>query len=279
MKINKVLNNNVVVVKDGKLERIVMGSGIAFGKRKNDIVPKDKIEKIFVMKEENERFQELIHKLPEEHITIAEEIITFAEKQLSVKLSNHIHIALTDHLSFAIERIQKGIDIENKLLNEIKILYRKEYDVGLWAKDLIKKRLNIDIPDDEVGHIALHIHTAKEDRNIQTTIKLTTMINEIIEVITKELNISINEQSIFFHQLVNHLRYTVTLLNNCEPSQPMDVEMIDIIKSKYNKAFQVARKVAQFLLSEYNITLPEAEIAFISLHIQRFYEREKCKRI
>jgi beta-glucoside operon transcriptional antiterminator len=41
MRIFRILNNNAVVVIDGPKEKIVMGNGIAFQKRKNDIIPKE----------------------------------------------------------------------------------------------------------------------------------------------------------------------------------------------------------------------------------------------
>lgn len=45
---------------------------------------------------------------------------SYSGGQLLTPLSNHIHIALTGHLSLAIERIQQSYQIQNKLLNEIK---------------------------------------------------------------------------------------------------------------------------------------------------------------
>ena len=35
---------------------------------------------------------------------------------MGTKLNEHIHIALTDHLSFAIERVRDGIHLNNKLI-------------------------------------------------------------------------------------------------------------------------------------------------------------------
>lgn len=139
MKIKKILNNNAVVVTDNNVEKIAIGAGIAFQKKKNDIINPSKIEKLFVMKE-NERFQQLLLQIPEEHFALSEEIITYAEESLGSKLNDHIHIALTDHLSFAIERVRDGINLKNKLLHEIKILYKKEFDIGLWALRHIEKR-------------------------------------------------------------------------------------------------------------------------------------------
>ena len=85
MKILKVLNNNAVVFKEGGVEKIAMGPGIAFQKGKNDLINAAKVEKVFVMKEEQEKFQELLKNLPEEHIQVAEEIISYAEQQLAAR--------------------------------------------------------------------------------------------------------------------------------------------------------------------------------------------------
>lgn len=160
MKIKKILNNNAVVVLDDEREKIAIGAGIAFNKKRNDIINTDKIEKIFVMRE-NDKLQQLLSRIPEEHFTISEEVITYAEKHMGTKLNEHIHIVLTDHLSFAIERVRDGIHLNNKLLHEIKILYRREFEIGLWAIQHIKERCQVEMPEDEAAFIALHIHTMK----------------------------------------------------------------------------------------------------------------------
>lgn len=45
MKIKRILNHNAIVVKDQNEEKILLGAGIAFNKKKNDIVDPSKIEK------------------------------------------------------------------------------------------------------------------------------------------------------------------------------------------------------------------------------------------
>jgi beta-glucoside operon transcriptional antiterminator len=77
MRIKKILNNSAVVVKDADGEKIVMGEGIGFQKRKNDPVNQDKIDKVFVVKDPNEhkKFEEILQFLPEEHIQAAEELM------------------------------------------------------------------------------------------------------------------------------------------------------------------------------------------------------------
>ncbi|EZP75387.1 transcriptional antiterminator [Parageobacillus genomosp. 1] len=274
LRIHKILNNNAVVVLDDGKEKIVMGAGIAFQKRKNDIIPPAKIEKIFVMEEENEKFQQLLRTLPEEYIEIAEEIISYAEGKLQAPLNNHIHIALTDHLSFAIERLKQGYRIQNKLLNEIKVLYKTEYEIGLWAKQLIQERLGIEIPDDEAAHIALHIHTAKMDAaSMNKTLRQTTLIREMIDIIQAELDIPIDEDSISYQRLLTHLRFAINRIENGELLHSMDEEMLALIQTKYGKEFACAQKMAEHAKGEYGLEFPDAELAYIALHIQRLRKR------
>jgi beta-glucoside operon transcriptional antiterminator len=271
MRIFRILNNNAVVVMDGSQEKIVMGSGIAFQKGRNDVIPNDKIEKVFVLHEESsQKFQQLLATLPEKHIELAERIISYAEGHLQAPLHDHIHIALTDHLSFAIERLEIGYTIQNKLTHEIKLLYKEEFEIGLWAKEEIHKVLGVDIPFDEVAHIALHIHTAKmNSHSLSESMKQATLLRECVEQIEHNLQIVIDETSINYQRLITHLRFTYIRMEEGSKLDPMDEDMVHLIQEKYPIAYQCSEAVATFLKNEYHMKLPNSEIAYIALHIQR----------
>ncbi len=271
MRIFRILNNNAVVVIDGPNEKIVMGNGIAFQKRKNDVIPKDKIEKIFVLHEQSsEKFQQLLATLPEAHINLAEKIISYAEGHLKEPLNDHIHVALTDHLSFALERLDQGFTIQNKLTNEIKLLYKKEFEIGLWAKEEIKRDLGVDIPLDEVAHIALHIHTAKlGGHSMSDSMTKATILRDFIEKVEQTMAIEIEESSINYQRLITHLRFALNRIEQGSEFEPIDEDMLNLIKIKYQTAYECSQSVAQYLNEEYGISFPPSEIAYISLHIQR----------
>lgn len=277
MKIKKILNNSAVVVKDRDGEKIVMGEGIGFQKRKNDPVNQAKIDKVFVMKDPNEhkKFEEILQFLPEEHIQIAEEIISYAEKEFGVMINEHIHVAFSDHLSFAIERLTNGISIKNALLGQIKILYVKEYQIGLWARELIKEKLGIEIPEDEVGNIAMHMHTARMNAgDMQETIDITTTIQEITNIIENSLKINIVEDTMSYERLITHLRFSLKSLLSHEKNHDYDEKMVSMIKENFKESYTCAQEVGRFLEEKYRIDYPEAELMYISsMHIQRFYSR------
>ncbi|HEY2422167.1 MAG TPA: PRD domain-containing protein [Neobacillus sp.] len=272
MKIKKILNNNAVVVSDHNEEKIAIGAGIAFQKKKNDIININKIEKLFVMKE-NEKFQQLLLQIPEKHFALAEEIITHAEGYLGTKLNEHIHIALTDHLSFAIERVMEGIQLKNKLLHEIKILYKKEFDIGLWAIKHIEEKAQIRMPIDEAAYIAIHIHTAKvQGADMKQTLRQTAIIGDMVQMITDELNIVLDEDDLSYQRLITHLRFTVSRINNFE-HHVMDEEMLKMLKMKFSISYNCAVKVATTISTTYGIHLPEQELGYITIHIERLRKR------
>ena len=272
LKIVKVLNNNAAIVTDGKEEKVAIGSGIGFNKGKNDPVPEKKIEKLFVM-EENEKLQQLLSRIPDEHFIVAEEIITYAEKQLGTKLNEHIHITLTDHLSFAIERERDGIHLRNKLLDEIKILYPREFEIGLWAIDYVAKRLDVEMGEDEAAFIALHLHTMKtKNADLHETIRQTAVIKDMVDFIRAQVPIDTKGEDLAYQRLITHLRFALIRAEEID-IRTLDDEMIEMIQTKFPFAYQCARKLAKEVKIRHGIQLPEQELAYITLHIERLRKK------
>lgn len=269
MKIKKILNNNaVIVLDDDQQEKIAIGAGVGFNRRKNDRLPLRKIEKLFILKE-NEKLQEFLLRIPEEHIILAEQIIAYAEEYLNTTLNDHILIGLTDHLSFAIERAKQGIFLKNKLLQEVKVLYKEEFEIGLWALNHVKKKLSIHLPVDEAAFIAIHIHTMKiQGGDLQETVRQTAIIRDMVETIKSYLDIDIEEDNISYERLITHLRFALIRTED-EHKDLLDKEMFMMIKDKFPESYACAQKVVENLAKQHDIHLPEEELGYITLHIER----------
>lgn len=152
MRIEKVLNNNVVtVIDDQNFELVVMGRGLVFKKKRGDFLEEDKIEKIFTLSNQklSDKLKTLLSEIPIEHMELSEEIINFAKLQLGKMLDDSIYVSLTDHISFALERFSKGMKIKNAMLWEIKKFYKEEYEVGKAALQIIHSKLGVRLPEDE----------------------------------------------------------------------------------------------------------------------------------
>lgn len=281
MRIFRVLNNNVVIVQDGGQEKVVMGKGLGFQKRSNDLLDTAKIEKVFALEsQESGAFERLAKLIPEEHLQVAEEIISQAERILGGVLNGHIHVALADHLSFAIERQRNGMAIENRLLPEIRLLYPQEYALGCWALERIESRLCVTMPEDEAGYLALHLHTAKmQRRDMGATMNVTSMIKEIVELIEAYFQLRLAAGSISYQRLLTHLRFALQRMVNGEGFYKMEEGLLAMIRDTYPQEMACASQIAAHVLQEYDYELPPSEAAYISLHIRRIrqLEEESCE--
>ena len=186
MVIDKIINNNIVSAFDETgLEVVIMGRGIGFQMKRGQEVPVEKVEKIFRIKSQSiaGQLKELLAKMPLEQVQISNEIISYAKKTMKLKLNQSIYVTLTDHISFAISRCKKGIHLENALLWEIKRFYPQEFELGRYAVELVKKRLDVEMPEDEAGFIALHFVNAEYGTDIRDAVRFPNQMKEILGIV------------------------------------------------------------------------------------------------
>lgn len=116
MRIDRILNNNVVIIKDENgEEQVVCGKGIAYKKKAGRSFLSEKlINKVFVLKDtaQKQHFQEIISEIPMEYIQITTEIVEMLTQTLERKLNEAIYISLSDHIYMAITRYLDGVVVK-----------------------------------------------------------------------------------------------------------------------------------------------------------------------
>ncbi|SJZ80431.1 transcriptional antiterminator, BglG family [Pilibacter termitis] len=278
MRIKKILNQNAVLVLDGTLEKVAVGKGVGFDKKRNDILPRASIERLFVMEQESvNKLQTLLSQIEERYFFASETIIAHAEQVLNEKLNPHINISLSDHIAFAAENIQNGILVKNKLLKEIESMYAEEYSLALWAIEYLSNTLGIPFPYDEAGYIAIHLHSARTGKqNNSESIREVSIISAIIHLIETELSIDIHskEMALNYSRLVNHLRLFIHrfMQNNYAV---MDTDVLDLVRKKYPKSYDVAKKIQVLLMKDFHYQVPNEELGFLAMHIERMRMEKK----
>ena len=85
MLISKILNNNVVISEEDQEEVILMGRGLAFGRKVGQEIPDELIEKKYVLSENR---RQLLMELPAEVMEMSDKIISFAREKLQKKLKD-----------------------------------------------------------------------------------------------------------------------------------------------------------------------------------------------
>src|SRR5699024_7210269 len=204
----KTLNNNVLIALNQELEEVVLiGKGIGFHYKKGDVVSEDAIDKLFILqdKQEQAHYKELLPMIDNHTL---EAIITSTElisRKANAILNEHIHVALTDHLVFAINRLSRGLSVKNPFLSETKALYPFEYEIAAEVVDYINQKMDILLPEGEVGFIALHVHSAIVNKDISDINKYSQLVKLLVETIEDKLNITIDKDGVDYIRLIRHI--------------------------------------------------------------------------
>ena len=276
--IEKVINNNIIsAYEKSGAEVIVMGRGIGFKKKQGEVVPADQISKIFRIKSRTltEQFKELLANMPLERVRISDEIISHAKDHLKLKLNQSIYVTLTDHINFAIERVSQGIEPQNALLWEIKRFYPQEFQLGIYALELIQDRLDILLPEDEAGFIALHFVNAEYGTDIRDAVKFPDQMQAIVDIVERELGILLDESSLHYERFVTHIKFLIQRIYRKELLSSEDRELSLMMQRKYPREYQCSVKVAEYIMQATGCRLSEEEIMYLSVHIRRVSTIEK----
>ncbi len=280
MKINKVLNNNFIIVIDElENEKILGGKGIAFGKRAGDMFDTSVVNKTFVVPQnsEVEKFERYLEFLPTETIDLSLRIVEFAQVKLTKSINETVCLAIADHILSAIERYNNDIRIPNYMLWEIKNFYQAEYEVGEYAIELISEQLGVQLPDDEAGFIATHIIDSELDNsNIDQVYKTTKLIKDVINLVKYNFGIDYDQDSIYYYRFITHLKFFAErLFNNYTIPSDEDNRLFEVIKDTYFNSFECAEKIEKYIHKEYSYLLSKEELIYLSIHIENVVYKAK----
>ncbi|MCI1966307.1 MAG: PRD domain-containing protein [Oscillospiraceae bacterium] len=279
-RITRVISNNFVISKDSSdKEIIVRGLGIGFKKSQGDIIPENKVEKIYRMDTPKQinHLIELVESMPLDYISVCTEIIEDAQLNLGKKLSQNIYVTLTDHICFALERKKKGLEYKNEMLWEIRNFYHAEFVQGERAVSILKDRLGVELSDDEAGFIALHIVNAELETGISDMMSITKMIQGILAIIEDHYHITLNQDSLDYGRCITHLKFLGQRIFKGQTVKEDDSDFTlmirKLVQNKYQKDFQCAKRIQSFIKRNFNHLLSNEEMFFMMVHLGKLVGR------
>jgi transcriptional antiterminator len=274
--ITRVLNHNVVLVEEpgSRQEVVLFGKGIGFSaKPGTPILAHDvRLEKRFRLENEThqKQYQTLLTQVDPAVVGIAEEIIALIATEITPQLNEHIHVALPDHIQFAMYRLNNGMEIVNPFLFEIKTLYAKEYTLAKRAAEMIKETFALEIPDSEIGFLALHIHSAVSYLPVKKAVQYTNTIGELVKIIELRTGKDIERSSGEYVRLITHLRSAVDRIRQ---QKSVVNPILDRVKTMIPEAYELASELAAYISSRFDVNVPEDEIGYMSLHVYRLLQQ------
>lgn len=269
--VSKVLNNNVLIAENDLYKEVVLiGKGIGFNKKKGEQLSQEVAEKIFVLKDKNEQeqYKKLLPQMDEIMSSAIIEAFELIRKRTQSILNDHTFVALTDHIIFSIQRYLKGVTISNPFLMETKALYPKEYEIASEVVDMVNDIVQIQLPEDEMGFIALHIHSVLNNRKLSDVNHYSRLVGQLIQVVEKELNIQVDKESIDYMRLVRHLRFTIERVNNQEEIVASP-KISSLLQKEYPICYNLAWKLIKIMQNALKKPIGDGEVVYLTMHIQR----------
>jgi len=274
MRVKKVFNNNVVLAETkGQSETIVMGKGIGFQKKSGDAIEEEFIEKKFVIQEDEpaEYLKAVYQTLPVEESDAVFAIVVKAEQDLQQTFDSNVYLTLADHIHYAIQRTAEGINLKNPLAWEVRRFYRREYELGKESLAIIEKYTGTALDADEAASIALHfVNAQKEGQLIEETIKVTRIVQDILNIVRLHFGIVFEEESISFNRFMTHLQYFSQRVVSKETYQTsQDTFLLEQIKSNYPDALKCTEKIAVYIAESDQFQVSPDEKVYLTIHIHR----------
>lgn len=275
MKITKKINNNVALALDsaGK-ELVVFGRGVGFPAMPYELTDLSKVQRTFY--DVKSSYVQIAESLPEDIILLASDIVELAQASLNCDLNPNLTFTLADHLSFAVERCLNGMELNTPLAYDVAHFYPKEMKLGRRALEIVKQQKHIELPANEAINIALHLVNGEmENSDMHATLKATQVIQDISEIIERELDIKLDTASFNYSRFILHLRYLLQRLEQDDQEDNGIGSAMRLTCIRYPRVYGCTLKVRDYLLSRCGRHCSEDELLYLFMHINRLHERSK----
>ena len=273
-RVTKALNHNAVLtVKDGgKQEYLILGRGIGFGKKVSERIDPGEGSMVYSLQSVSERgmAKDLLREINPQFLEVADAVLNAAQKEFD-SIDRDILFPMADHIAFAVKRMKRGEYIANPLTQDIQVLFYKEYKAASTARKLLRKMQQIEVDEDEIGYIALHVHSAICGENVADAMQIASAVRECITMIEQDLGKKIDVQTLSYNRLMNHIKYMAARAVNKEK---LKLDMNPYISKQYPESFQIAATVCGHLGKHLKRELEEIEIGYLAIHIERVYTEE-----
>lgn len=185
----------------------------------------------------------------------------------------NLPFTLADHIKFALERMENGLQISVPLSYDVRYLYPLHYELGQLGLDIIEDYSSIRLPDSEIVNIALHLVTAQaESGKLQEVIQSVEVISAIRKLIESYFSNLITEDSYQYTRFVIHLQFLIKRLSE-GGGDSKESSMLQIMKVEYPRQYECVLRISQFFEEEYGWRCDEEEKLYLLIYLSRLTKK------
>ncbi|MDO3411331.1 BglG family transcription antiterminator [Saccharibacillus sp. CPCC 101409] len=204
------------------------------------------------------------------------------ESSLDLKLTDSAYVGLAVHLALALQRIRSGqrIVIDSRVLADLKTL--GEFDKARRLAGRLEEMLGIDIPEDEIGYITMHLKGAEtrldgeaDNYYDHVSFELVRLARNMLKAAEAEFGYELKGSSKLFAGFVHHLGPAVERLR-----LGLDIRnpLLRQIREQYEDVFGIAAKCSEILAAYVDRSVPDSEVGYIAMHLGAMSEYARAER-
>ncbi|CAM5474983.1 transcription antiterminator BglG [Streptomyces spiroverticillatus] len=273
MKTLRVLNNNVVLARDGKGQEVILtGRGIGFNARQGKPVDPSLIVRVFVPADgrDPDHLAEALALVGEEVLRAV--VIALGEVGIEGRESTRptLAIAVADHVAGALDRAKRGVVVEYPLRAEAQALYADEYAQAQRLLAAINERVDPKLDPSEATALTLHLVNAGfASGDLSFTYTMTGVIQQMLAVVQQQYGLDASRESMSAARFITHVRYLFVRIQQHRQLKGHESTIGKGIRRHYPEATRTAQRLATIVEMRLGESLSEDEVSYLALHVAR----------
>ena len=272
MVILRVLNNNVVLVRDeiGR-EAILTGRGLGFQRRAGQDVDASLIARRYIPVDNAESVAEVIAGIPLERLALIERVFRRAARELGTGVPSSTIVAVVDHVNQAMERVRQGLVMDYPLRAEAAHLHPEELRLAEAMVEQLNAAQEVQLPAGEAVALALHLFTAAVGaRSAREAVRQSRLIAQVMELLTGTYGEAFDAGSVDAARFAVHLRYFLVRARAAVQIRDSTASLVTrALREGDPGAYRVALRIRDLLELRLGVDVTDDETAYLALHVAR----------
>lgn len=267
MRITKKINNNAAVGVDSQgREVVVIGRGIGFPDVPYQLDDLSRVERTYYGVDS--QYFGLLSEISPEAFAVSSRIVEHAKLQIDAELNPNLAFTLADHIHFAIWRLRRALPVGLPQSYDLEIEHPEDFEVARYGLELIRSMTSVELPEDEVTSLALHIINAHAGKTSSGGTRVKDITNAITDIIESGFGMAVDRKSYDYYRFASHIRRFVT-------RRAHDIESADGQGSLYKymvidhpRVHQCVERIDAYIELTLGARCSQDEFVYLMIHVK-----------
>jgi len=208
----------------------------------------------------------LLHFIEPQWLFKIEQVIQDLERKWGYDMADSAYVGFVVHLALAVQRFKNNeeITIEHDIFEKLKTT--SEYALATELAAALSSKLELSIPESEIGYITMHLLGARSKNVFSTEFshsRINEYVSQMISVMERELKLNLENDLALTDNLVTHLTSAVQRI---ELGMTIRNPLLEHVKQQYSDIFEATRKASKVLERQIGAPVPDEEIGYLAMH-------------